>query len=89
MLDTTSPGPGARNSRWPIVAAFIIVIIAVAFVAVLPLMSAEVPPPSALRMPDAPAPIKMQPQKGAPHRVQGPKIAPSPKIRTTRFAGAL
>ena len=89
MLDKTSPGPGVRNSRWPIVAAFIIVMIAVAFVAVLPLMSAEVPPPPALRVPDAPAPIKMQPQKAAPHRVQGLKIAPSPKIRTTRFSGAL
>ncbi len=92
MPDKTLPEPGARTSRWPIVAAFIIVIIAVAFVAVLPLLSAEVPPPPALRVPYAPTPIKLQPQKVAPHRAQGPKTAPSPKIpkiRTTRFAGAL
>ena len=65
MLDKTLREP--RAPRWPIVAGFILVMLAAALIAIVPLMSAEVAPPPAFRVPDAPAPSKVQSQP-APHR---------------------
>ena len=72
MLDKTPPTPEVR--RWPIAAAFILVMIAAMLVAVVPLMSAQVAPPPALRVPDAPAPTKVQPPRVV-HRVRAVKVS--------------
>ena len=71
MLDNTYREPEAR--RWPIVVAFILVMIAAALIAVVPLMSAQVAPPPALRAADAPTPTKVQPPRVV-HRVPAVKI---------------